>query len=185
MVRIVFQAVEVFSPECALILIEHGASTDVWDNHESTPIHIATVNKKPSIIAVICHAHGNLNIKDKVEALDYLEMNVHNACKNICISRVSFNQYDRPLHTSRKWGKRPWNLYVKVFQNIHAHQRISVSFTLKQSLAGFHVHQIIHRLLFSTLKIGEPSLPQVAILLMKFSEYAIQCNCHRQATHYY
>ena len=76
-----------FSPECALTLIEHGASTDVWDNHESTPLHIATVNKKPSIIAIICHAHGNVNIKDKVETLYYLKMNVQNASYHFLRSR--------------------------------------------------------------------------------------------------
>ncbi|XP_065065072.1 POTE ankyrin domain family member B-like isoform X2 [Rhopilema esculentum] len=76
------KAVEVFSHQCVLILTEHGASTDVWDCNESTPLHIATVNKKPLIIAVVSNAHGNINIKDKMgytplhvaSAFGYLEI---------------------------------------------------------------------------------------------------------------
>ena len=57
---------EVFSTECVLILIEHGASPDIPDKNSSTPLHLATVNKKPSVIAIICNSNGNINVRDEV-----------------------------------------------------------------------------------------------------------------------
>ena len=60
---------EVFSPECVLMLVEHGASTDIVDKNHSTPLHLATVNKKPSVIAIICNSNGDINVKDGVSLL--------------------------------------------------------------------------------------------------------------------
>ena len=57
---------EVFSTECVLMLIEHGASPDISDRNKSTPLHLATVNRKPSIIAIICNSNGDINVKDEV-----------------------------------------------------------------------------------------------------------------------
>eukprot|EP00794_Sanderia_malayensis_P018859 gene18859-20759_t len=61
-----FKAVEVFSPGGVQALLEHKAVIDTWDNHMSTPLHIATVNRKTDIVTLISNSNGNLNIKDKM-----------------------------------------------------------------------------------------------------------------------
>jgi ankyrin repeat protein len=58
--------VESQQPEIVKILLEHGASANVKDEHQQTPLHLAVYHGLPEVAKVLVDAGAPVTAKDEV-----------------------------------------------------------------------------------------------------------------------